>query len=65
MRKAYDLTPWAGEWVFFRFRFVSDSYVTANGFFVDDIHPVSDMGTETVVDTNITSLPYTLTLADW
>ena len=62
VRKAYDLSPWVGKWVFFRFRFVSDAYVTANGFFVDDISPVPDMGTDSVVDTNITSLPYTLTL---
>ncbi len=62
VRKSYDLTPWVGEWVFFRFRFVSDAYVTGNGFFVDDIYPVPDMGPETVVDTNITSLPYSLSL---
>ena len=64
VRKAYDLSPWAGKWVFFRFRFVSDAYVTANGFFVDDVSPVPDMGVETVVDTGITTLPYTLTLSD-
>ncbi len=64
VRKAYDLSPWVGKWVYFRFRFVSDSYVTDDGFFVDDVHPVADMGTETVPDTSITSLPYSLTLPD-
>jgi len=62
VRKAYSLEPWVGKWVYFRFRFVSDSYVTDDGFFVDDIHPVPEFSGEVVVDTAITSLPYTLTL---
>jgi carboxypeptidase T len=62
VRKAYSLAPWVGKWIYIRFRFSTDGGVTANGFFIDDIYPVPRFSSEIIVDTSITSLPYTLAL---
>ncbi|MEO0150235.1 MAG: M14 family zinc carboxypeptidase [candidate division WOR-3 bacterium] len=62
VRKSYSLHPWVGKWIYIRFRFATDGSVTANGFYVDDINPVPSFSSQVVVDTNITSLPYTLSL---
>ncbi|NPB03063.1 MAG: hypothetical protein GXO39_01425 [Thermotogae bacterium] len=62
IRKAYSLEDWVGKWVYFRFRFVSDAYVTGDGFFIDDINPVPSFSGETVVDTALPSSTFSVTL---
>ncbi len=62
VRKSYPLDAWVGKWVYFRFRFTTDAFVTEDGFYVDDISPVPLLGGETLISDSITSLPYTVSL---
>lgn len=40
VRKAYSLANWVGKSIYIRFRSMTDTYVLATGFYVDDIYPV-------------------------
>jgi hypothetical protein len=57
-RRAYPLAAYAGEWVFFRFRYITDGGVEEEGFYVDDIHPVADFATIDTVSSEITDTVY-------
>ncbi len=62
VRKSYSLSRWTGRWIYIRFRFSSDAYVTSTGFFVDDISPVPSFSSEVLLDSLITSFPYGVSL---
>ncbi|MDP6528420.1 MAG: M14 family zinc carboxypeptidase [Gemmatimonadota bacterium] len=46
---SFDLSSWAGQPVRLGFRYSTDAYVTEEGFYADDIHPVMEWGSATVV----------------
>jgi hypothetical protein len=51
--KEYDLSDYAGESVFIRFRYATDGYTTYEGFYADDISPVPSFGTVTTLSNSI------------
>jgi hypothetical protein len=40
----FDLNSFAGEYIYLRFSYYTDSYVTYEGFYVDDISPIGVFG---------------------
>lgn len=60
-RKAHSLEDYEGEWIFFQFRYITDDYIEETGFYVDDIYPVPDFGSETTLSSNITDLFFDVT----
>ena len=52
-QKTYDLSIYAGESVFIRFRYTTDSNTQEEGFYVDDISPIADFGTVTTLSSSI------------
>jgi hypothetical protein len=60
-RQAYSLDTWAGQSVYLRFRYITDDGTEYEGFYVDDIQPVSDYGAVTVLSSSITDTFYTVT----
>jgi hypothetical protein len=41
VRAAFDLSSYAGEAVTYRFAYITDSYVTEEGWYIDDIYPAA------------------------
>ncbi len=56
----FDLSAFAGQSIYIRFSYETDSYVTEEGIFFDDISPIGTYGTE-VSYNGLTSSPYTVT----
>jgi hypothetical protein len=52
-REAYSIGDYAGEYVFFRFRYIIDGNVEGEGFYVDDVHPVADFASISTVSSAI------------
>jgi carboxypeptidase T len=61
VRKAFSLDAWAGHSVNLRFRYITDDGTEYEGFYVDDIHPVPDYGTVTILSSSIEDTCYTVT----
>lgn len=59
--KEYDLSKYAGESVFIRFRYTTDQGTQLEGFYVDDITLVSNIGTITTLSSSITDHFYDIT----
>jgi murein tripeptide amidase MpaA len=59
--KSYTLDQWVGEAVYFRLRAMCDDYSLDEGFYVDDIYPVSDFSSISTISSSITDTFYTLT----
>jgi len=59
--KEYDLSDYADESVFVRFRYTTDDEVTEEGFYVDDISPVADFETITTLSDSIADDYYEIT----
>ena len=59
--KEYDLSPYAGDSLFIRFRYATDGYTLQEGFYVDDITPVADVQTVTTLSNTITEHSYDVT----
>ncbi len=57
----YGLAAYVGESIFIRFRYTTDDNTSYDGFFVDDIYPVSDYGTVTTLSSSITNTYYDVT----
>jgi hypothetical protein len=53
-RKALSLGDYVGKWIFIQFRYITDDYTVEPGFNVDDIAPVPNFSTETVLSSVIT-----------
>ncbi len=60
VRKAYDLSPWVGKWLYFGFLYMTDGYTLGTGVWVDDI-TVAKGDTITVSD-NISGTSYQVTV---
>jgi carboxypeptidase T len=60
VRKAFSLAPWVGKSVFIRFRYMTDDGTTGSGVYVDDVWPVPNFSTHTVVSNNITDTLYSV-----
>ena len=52
--KEYSLEDYVGDSIYIRFRYATDSYVEEEGFYVDDIYPLSDFAAETTLSNTIT-----------
>ena len=59
--KEYSLDDYVDESVFIRFRYTADEQVTNEGFYVDDIFPVADFESETVISDSIEENHYNFT----
>ena len=56
--KEYDLSAYADESIFIRFRYTTDSYTVHEGFYVDDINPVANFGSTITLSDTITTTSY-------
>ncbi|MEZ5359356.1 MAG: M14 family zinc carboxypeptidase [Candidatus Zixiibacteriota bacterium] len=59
----FDLSGYVGQSVYFRFSYVTDSYVDEEGIYIDDIYPYLVFASETAY-TGITEMSYTFTAQD-
>jgi len=59
--KEYDLSNYSDESLFIRFRFTTDQGTLKEGFYVDDITPVTDVVTVTTLSSSITDHFYDIT----
>ena len=60
--KNYSLDNYSDESIFIRFRYTTDliPHPSESGFYVDDIMPIADFGTETTLSDSITSNQYNI-----
>lgn len=56
----YSLKDYEGQSIFIRFRYSTDDQTLRNGFFVDDVYPVSDFRMITTLSDTITDDMYTI-----
>ncbi len=56
---AFDLSNYEGKNIFVRFRYITDSYVTEEGFYFDDIYPLEGYDSITVIASDIADTSYT------
>ncbi|MCP4250100.1 MAG: hypothetical protein GY778_23915 [bacterium] len=61
VQKTYSLDAYAGGSVYLRFRYTTDSAVTEEGFYVDDIYPVASWSTITTLSSSIATTSYPIT----
>ncbi len=54
----YDLSDYAGESIYIRFRHTTDSYTLETGIYVDDISPVPEFGTVSTLSSTIVNTSY-------
>jgi carboxypeptidase T len=59
--KEYDLSNYTDESLFIRFRYTTDTGTLLEGFYVDDITPVTDVQTVTTLSSSITNTFYDIT----
>ncbi|MCJ7697673.1 MAG: immune inhibitor A, partial [Thermoplasmata archaeon] len=59
--KEYDLSNYSDESHFIRFRYTTDTGTLLEGFYVDDITPVTDVQTVTTLSSSITNHFYDIT----
>ncbi|MBN1211637.1 MAG: immune inhibitor A [candidate division Zixibacteria bacterium] len=57
----FDLSAFAGQRVTIRFTYITDSYVTEEGIYFDDIHPVNVYNIEDIIASDITDTSYNFT----
>ncbi|MBS3801517.1 MAG: immune inhibitor A [Candidatus Thermoplasmatota archaeon] len=60
----YDLSEYEGQSVFIRFRYFTDENTNEDGFWVDDIYPVSTFTLVSTVYENIVSSPFYLSIPE-
>lgn len=61
MEATFDLSAWAGQSVYFRLSYYTDSYVDYDGIWFDDFYPVEDFELATMVDDSIIGNRHTFT----
>ena len=61
VQKTYDLTAYAGQSVYLRFRYTTDPNTTGEGFYVDDIYPVASWSSITTLSSSIATTAYAVT----
>ncbi len=59
--KEYDLSTYAGDSIFIRFRYTTDDYTTGEGFYVDDVSPIAEYETIATLSDSITDDYYEVT----
>ncbi len=55
---SFDLSPWEGKTVYFRWRYMTDPAVLEEGVYIDDIYPVASWDTIKTVATGVTDTFY-------
>ena len=58
VQKTYSLAAYEGRSIYLRFRYTTDGYVTEEGFYVDDLHPVASWSSITTLSSSITDTSY-------
>ncbi len=58
----YDLSKYEGQSIFIRFRYFTDANTNEDGFWVDDIYPVSTFTSVSTINQNIVSSPFYLSV---
>ncbi len=58
MPARFPLGDWAGQEVYFRWSYYTDTYVVNEGFYVDDIFPIEGFASQAVIATNIPDTTY-------
>lgn len=58
VQKKYSLEPWVGKTIYYRFKTVTDDYTLEENFYVDDISPVPEFETISMLDSTITDTTY-------
>ncbi len=61
IQASFDLSAYAGQSVLIRFSYYTDSYLTYDGFFVDDIYPVEIYQNEQIVDPDLSDTSFAFT----
>ncbi len=59
--KAFPLEPWVGKSVLIRFRYMTDDGTYRNGVYIDDVWPVPEFASRTVLSDSITDTLYNAT----
>jgi hypothetical protein len=59
-RRAYSMTPYAGQQVLVRFRYTTDGNTLAGGVYLDDIGPCEVFSTDSLVSDTITGQSYVI-----
>jgi len=62
--KEYDLSDYDGQSVFIRLRYFTDENTNEDGFWIDDMYPVSTFTSVSTIDENIVSSPFYLTIPE-
>jgi len=57
----FDLSAFAGQTITIRFTYITDSYVTEEGIYIDDIYPVNVYNVENIIASDITDTSYNFT----
>lgn len=60
IRKAYSLSPFAGQYLYFRIRYLTDGSVYTEGLYVDDFWPTAAYTSDVVLDSAVTDTSYAL-----
>ena len=55
----FDLSDYAGQEIYTRFSYYTNTSITGEGFFVDDIYPSNNFTAETLISSTITDTFYT------
>jgi hypothetical protein len=61
VQASFSLENYYNKHVYFRFTYQTDSYVTEEGFYVDDIYPLDVFGTTTVLSSTYGDTTYSFT----
>ncbi|MBD3331291.1 hypothetical protein GF356_00455 [candidate division GN15 bacterium] len=61
MPAKFPLDDYAGQEVYFRWSYYTDSYVVEEGFYVDDIFPIEGFASQTVIASTIADTSYQFT----
>jgi murein tripeptide amidase MpaA len=57
----YDLTPWVGQTVWLGLRYYTDQSVQGEGFYADDLHPVQEWASTTILSSAVVGTEYPVT----
>ncbi|MEA1980731.1 MAG: M14 family zinc carboxypeptidase [candidate division Zixibacteria bacterium] len=57
----FDLSVYEGQELYFRFNYNTDAYVVNIGFYIDDIYPVLEFTSETIISSTIVDTTYNFT----
>ncbi len=57
----FDLSSYVGQKITIRFSYYTDGYVLGEGIYIDDVYPLEDYGSSTVISSTLTDTTYIFT----